>query len=115
MSETTDQEIVRACNQQDATKRTEGSLYAKPSAGGHRGLIFSEENGGTVAVTYDPKDAEFIVRACNNHDALVGALRGVLAHAEDMTCELHQTDDLSEYPYIQRARAALAKAKGESS
>ncbi len=39
---------------------------------------------------------------------LTAALEATLAHAETMLCELEKTDDLSEYPYIVRARAVLA-------
>lgn len=41
---------------------------------------------------------------------LAASLKAVLAHAENMTCELDDTDDLSGYPYIQRARRVLARA-----
>ena len=41
---------------------------------------------------------------------LAASLKAVLVHAENMTCELDDTDDLSGYPYIQRARRVLARA-----
>lgn len=47
-------------------------------------------------------NAEFIVLACNNHDALVKALEGVIRVADRKTVE------------FDAARAALAKARGES-
>jgi hypothetical protein len=55
-------------------------------------------------------NAEFIVRACNSHDRLVEALKGLVecspcqngCAADDMTCA------------TRKAEAALAKAKGET-
>lgn len=43
---------------------------------------------------------------------LRNALESTLAHAESMTCELNDTDDLSDYPYIQRARKVLKRTEG---
>lgn len=44
-------------------------------------------------------------------EELVASLRQTLAHAEQMTEELAQTDDLSDYPYIMRARRLLKRAE----
>jgi hypothetical protein len=45
---------------------------------------------------------------------LLECLKATLAHAEDRTCEIEDTDDLSEFPYIQKARAAIATAEGRA-
>ena len=84
-------------------------------------LVNCPDCGKLVAVTQDklPIIAEAletaklsILRSASTKDVqakqLAEALRETLAHAEDMTCELENTDDLSGFPYIQHARAALA-------
>ncbi len=55
------------------------------------------------------ENAEFIVKAVNNHDALVAALEGLLAHAP-----AHKSikKDFSYILHLEAARTALAKAKG---
>ena len=62
--------------------RTKGEWYADLSSAG-QGLIASDDpetRGATIALTYDSRgvdaqdNADFIVKACNNHDALINAL-----------------------------------------
>lgn len=47
----------------------------------------------------------------NSHAELLEALEAAQPHTEDMLMELEKTDDLSDRPFIQRARAAITKAK----
>jgi len=39
----------------------------------------------------------------------VEALKACYAHAEDMTCVLDNTDDTSDYPYLERARQLITE------
>ena len=54
--------------------------------------------------------AEFIVRAVNNHDALVGALEDVIEKTDDVRWS-EKADGTNQA--IARAVQILAKAKGE--
>lgn len=57
-----------------------------------------------VAQCQNEKDAAFIVRACNSHDALVKALEDLLQNLEE--------GDFISTTRIDNAKVALAKAKG---
>ena len=59
-------------------------------------------------------NAAFIVRAVNNHEALVDALERCLAFAEDVEVKALVGDEGCLWP-AEIARAALAAAKGEAS
>lgn len=58
-------------------------------------------------------DAEFIVRACNAHDALVYALRGLLALTLKALPGLGGDHQIAADPVIAAARAAIARAEGK--
>lgn len=85
------------------------SWSASPTAGHDvhgQSAICDEHTGRTVAIVYDgDAHAAFIARACNAYDELLEALDRVtnqLAHK-------YPNDEAWE-----QARAALAKARGES-
>ena len=63
------------------------------------------------------EDFDYIIATLNDlrksHRELLDSLFATLAHAEDMTCELEQTDDLSEIAYIQTARRLIEQASGK--
>lgn len=42
---------------------------------------------------------------------LLQALETTLAHAEEMLMDEFKTDDLSDWPWVQEARAAIANAR----
>ena len=66
-------------------------------------------NGSVICTFTDeplPKDAAHIVRAVNNHDALVAALETVLANAPEPYCAITRAVD-------RQVREALAAARGE--
>lgn len=60
-------------------------------------------------------DAAFIIRACNAHDELVETLRHVLErleiHQDNAYCQVGGRRDGDA---IEKARAAIAKAEGQS-
>lgn len=71
--------------------------------------------GRTVFSDATKEDAEFIVRACNNHDRLVGALKESLEAMERMDAlllKLTNSPKDCEKGEIERARQALSSAKG---
>ena len=73
-------------------------------AWGRNGMYF-------VATCYGPDaeaNAEFIVRACNSHDALLAALEGLLANAP---APKGVRKDFSYILYLEAARAAIRAAK----
>ena len=80
------------------------SWRASVSAGGHQGILSDDNDptGRTIALTYDPKDADPIARAVNAHAGLVEALRAI---AGDM-------DELNFPDVAEAAREAL-RAAGE--
>lgn len=65
---------------------------------------------GDLAV--DKANAEFIVRACNSHDALIEALEG-LANRVDPGVKSRDFGIDSLVNALSAARAAIAKARGE--
>lgn len=68
-----------------------------------RAVMYQSKHAGPLTVCIaDAPDAEFIVRACNSHDALVAALEEMLSPSG--TGEARFT----------KARAALSAAKGTS-
>lgn len=78
--------------------------------------IWVEDANGKRVLTVknceiDLERAEFIVRACNSHDALVAALEELLEHVEWRRRIAHETTGPNDCTH--RARAALALAKGE--
>lgn len=75
--------------------------------GSSSGLTVRDENGNIIARVGSIDDAAFIVRACNAHDELVAALRGLL----DATKDIRGIDPEEYKPEaFATARAALAKA-----
>lgn len=59
---------------------------------------------------YLPKNVRDKIEFCvNNFEKVSKALKACYAHAEDMTCELDKTDDMSEYPYLVRSKEIIAK------
>lgn len=63
-----------------------------------------EEVGRVVCRCESKEDAAFIVRACNSHAALVEALEKIV--------EADERGHVCLFGYAQKARAALALAKG---
>lgn len=68
------------------------------------------EDTHKVASGLSQSDAAFIVRACNSHYDLIAALEGLTSWCEGY--------EIAENPialkYIEKARAALSKAKGDT-
>lgn len=58
--------------------------------------------GHLIAESIAPRNAEFIVRACNSHDQLVGALQAAL--------NMLEAEGLYDNPECEAGRAALAAA-----
>lgn len=90
------------------TQRTDG----QPSKG--REIL---ADGRLVAVLYGDhaeSDAEFIVRAVNSHDALVTALEALQDLTADCSSDYGSTVKLPSRSTVERARKALAQARGES-
>ena len=56
-------------------------------------------------------NAAFIVRACNNHDALLEALQGLLGAVEWYGCDGEGVDAV----WLEQASAAIAAATGAGS
>ena len=88
-----------------ATPKAAPSWRASVSGGGHQGVISDDNDptGRTIALTYDPKDADPIARAVNAHASLVDFIRKL---ADDM-------DTLDFHDVAEAARATL-RAAGES-
>lgn len=75
--------------------------------------IIVSKDGGDVFVGYtDETNAKFIVRACNSHYELIGALENCRYHLKELYNNVHDGDP--EYTLIQEANSVLSKAKGES-
>lgn len=66
----------------------------------------------TVATGVPAKYAQFIVSACNSHQALVEALEGLLGAAAVLNNQVCRGVEYYEPVAIVQARAALALAKG---
>ena len=61
------------------------------SKAGDQGLIIDEETGADIAVIYDKKHTELIVRACNNYYnfmELLNVAKSILADAHDRVVDL---------------------------
>ena len=63
---------------------------------------------GLVAMVPRPGEQERLIKQ------LTAALKATTAHAIDMTCELNDTDDVSDYPYLARAQSLLRKLEKRS-
>ena len=86
------------------TKYTPGPWY-KSSTGNHQGLVISEATGANVAVTYDEKDADLVAASLDLLEALENILRLSIFKAHGTAYDQEQ---------LMKARAAIAKAKGET-
>ncbi|MDD2657215.1 MAG: hypothetical protein PHD04_00955 [Candidatus Pacebacteria bacterium] len=82
---------------------TQGTWIAK------EGMIYSQHIGETIAYCRGEANAAFIVRACNNHEALLEALREMFKYAlaEDWNKKT------GHHLVMQQARAAIAAAEGK--
>ncbi len=85
--------------------------WHESKTGNHQGLIL-DETGSTIAVCYDKANAPIIVQAVNSYAALVAALELAVRYLEYPDVEALPFAMRSEYA-ADRARAALALAKGE--
>ncbi len=95
-----------------------GEVVGKTMAGEYRREIMSDE-------TYPEKvaDGKFIVTACNNHEALVSVLETFIEYYDQAGMPADLTDDDEywgiyvfsgdEVLNVRKARAALAKVRGE--
>ena len=89
------------------TKHTPGPWY-EAGTGNHQGLVISESTSANVAVAYDKKDA-----------CLIAAAPDLLAALDCITRCLSINGPAGTTAYIiadenmERARAAIAKARGE--
>ena len=69
-----------------------------------------DANGDELCVAPNQTTAEFVVRACNAHDELVSALETLVA---DVEAEYRDRNGDADHDGIEKAKTALAKAKGE--
>ena len=101
-------------------ERTEYSIsgrckdYCKNEKCGYVWINAGSFHQGTV---FDEETAAFIVRACNSHYELVEALATMVIASDDLTDGQLAYNGESEREFIaacEKARAALAKAKGEA-
>jgi K+/H+ antiporter YhaU regulatory subunit KhtT len=77
--------------------------------GNHQGLIM-DSNGRNVAVVYEKEDTPAIVTACNCHEELLEALKGLLYTLdEQLTEDAQENEDIIEAQ--NNARAAIQKAE----
>ncbi len=85
---------------------------ASVSAGGHQGMISDDNDptGRTIALTYDPKDAEPIARAVNSHAAMVEAANARINEWHGDSRNMLR----KEPPSVLLARAALKLAGEEA-
>lgn len=98
------------------TKPTYTPWYVA-NPGNHQGLIIEEGTGRNVAIAYDKADAPFLAAA----PELLEALEGLLAHVIDCQVEgsKGKTDHTGqeygawEFEQVTKARAVLAKVRGE--
>ena len=77
-------------------------------------MIVDEPTYTCIADIETKPEADANARLIAAAPELLESLKATLAHAEEMTCELEDTDVLTEFPYIQRARALIAKAEGRA-
>ena len=75
--------------------------------------------GHLIAESIAPRNAEFIVRACNSHDQLVAALDAMVKRieyysslADDARPNIEQWEYTEGSSDMERARDALAAARG---
>lgn len=103
-------------NQRDKPQRTPGPWTVKPLElyEGGTGLEIVNRGGEVITdnQTYYPKpiteaNAEFIVKACNNHDALVEALKEALA----MLKIYYKPNSDGSTPTITKIEQALKQAE----
>lgn len=75
--------------------------------------IYGGESGEVwIATTEHPRDAAFIVKACNAHDELVSALKKARQYIH-IDCPVSEFGDNECLPACREARAALRKAGAE--
>jgi len=85
-------------------KHASGKWYTRTKPEDRQGLVCSEIDGRNIAVTYDPKDAAIVAAA----PEMLDALAEIIDHATK-----YGGAPLSATKMFDRARAAVAKAKGE--
>ncbi len=103
------------------TQHTPTPWTAEPQDAAQEEWVIFHESGAVARVykgVLNPKaDAAFIVRACNNHEALVAALeyeaKDSEADAIYWASERNRGRQASAMARAKRCRAALAAAKGE--
>ena len=102
------------------TQQTETTHAPTPwTIDDHRVLDIRDSNGESVARVWrsSPREtnAELIVRAVNSHQALLDALEALLDASQIGDAFLRDTDSVSlKVADFKQARAALARAKGET-
>lgn len=92
-----------------------GSVVADEPVPEIKGSDAVEHYGGhLVAESIAPRNAAFIVRACNSHDQLVAALEDMMDWARAVSDEYIDGGDLREdyRQALSDARDALAAARG---
>lgn len=80
------------------------------NTGNHQGLII-DEDGRNVAVTYEAKDAEAIVRMQETNEELLKALQDVTASLAMYLFQEGGTDKLRESRALFYANCAIEKAE----
>ena len=99
-----------------SASRTLGPWYYDESEDNEYGFIFSSDSDDTDSIAEISKRANpgeavansaFIVRACNAHDELIAALRGLVNHDKAMI----GSGIMREFVELERASAALKHAE----
>ena len=86
-------------------------------------VVIAPDGTGCLAETINypnsKEDASFIVLACNNHDALVEALKGLVKVNEEWNASVREIVQQPDRPlfsdeYLKKARAVLAAVDKEA-
>ena len=88
----------------------DGILWINPDGKGDRATFTNLTSGGFLTIDETDDLGEYLATACNAHAGLVAALEGLLAVSGP-----EPTDPIIMLATTEKAREALAKAKGEQS
>jgi hypothetical protein len=108
---------IQAERAEQEAKKAQGRTLYTSSTGNHQGLIVDENTGENVAVTYDKKDDEELVKRYNAFPELLAALEGLLkatrkAHEIASASNDDYADNEAHYvgEWMDEAREAITNA-----